>query len=697
MDIDAITRAALKLDLAAFMVHIGMRIGTHHERWAELLRTKTHLAILAARGHGKSGAFSFALPLQRSWAEANHLTLIFSATEPQAARLMRSIKHGKRFIDGYGVEWLMPPAAEIPLLADIVPADWRRRWTTERIEFTNGSVIEASTFGKDRRGAHVNTIIVDDGQKKDCQWSAVERERAKSFFFMDVEPMLLPNGQIANVGTPMHSTDLHAALRENTEYHFEAFPALVPGPDGTEVPLWPEFKDAAFLAARRRSRPLAFGQEYLLRVAINEASLFPPHLWEQCLEADLPLRPSAEALERIGIQLIVAGVDIALSAGAGSDYFCMVVLGVDGHAARWFLDMERHRGMPFDRQIALIREVHRRWDLDLVFVESNQMQKVWADELKRTTDVPVKPFTTTARAKHALEGGVAALRQLAENAKLRLPRGDEPAREATTVLLDELAEIVWLDGKIHSLGEHDDTAMALWLADRALASTRFAFEFIDKPEDDEDDEDDAVRASVQEAAAAPRPLAAAGAATPVTAPAARPQGASQASQAPPAAARIVTRSDAGRLGSPRLAGAQDPGAAQAPPSRYSTASGWPVRVEEDRSGPRVLFVDREEAGPLVEEPLVGRGVDLFLGTRRTLRRPDAAPRPPPGADHIAWRAASAVPDATRRYILGALATQESRIQAWNAVTGGGFVPVQGVAVEVVREVLRDALGLAGSA
>ena len=158
------------------------------------------------------------------------------------------------------------------------------------------------------------------------------------------------------------------------------------------------------------------------------------------------------------------GVDVAMSTSVKADYMVIWVMGNDAFGNRWIIDIERGRGIGFQDQLSKILQLARRYDPAMIFIESNQMQRVWGDELIRTTDLPIKKYTTTAQAKNALDKGVPGLRVLLENAKFRIPRGDRRSVELTDIWVEEMRSFTWHEGKLQSVGGHDDTVMACRIA-----------------------------------------------------------------------------------------------------------------------------------------------------------------------------------------------------------------------------------------
>ena len=143
------------------------------------------------------------------------------------------------------------------------------------------------------------------------------------------------------------------------------------------------------------------------------------------------------------------------------------------------MDIQRAKGLPYQQQLSLINSVARKYGSVLVFLEDNQAQRIFGDELIRTSDLPIKKFTTGVQ-KHALDKGIPSLRVLLENRKFRIPRGDAHSIEMTDLWINEMRSFTFNDGKLTSVGGHDDMVMACWICDQAIRHGRFKFTFGDE-------------------------------------------------------------------------------------------------------------------------------------------------------------------------------------------------------------------------
>lgn len=228
----------------------------------------------------------------------------------------------------------------------------------------------------------------------------------------------------------------------------------------------------------------------------EDMRIFPSYLFPPLYDKHLQMRPSLELLRQRGITAYM-GVDIARSANVGADYFVIFVQGKDANGTRYLLDIVRSKGLSFRRQLEQIALVSKQYEPALVYIESNAMQQIYTQEMRRLTDVPVKEFVTLATNKYPLDKGIPGLRILLENEKYVVPRGDEYSTERTDLWMSEAMSFGFVEGKLQGIGEHDDIIMAWWMAEEATKAGGFSFAFdgdgpgndaFDTPEG-EDDED----------------------------------------------------------------------------------------------------------------------------------------------------------------------------------------------------------------
>lgn len=389
--------------------------------------------------------------------------IIFSGTQRQAETFLGMIKD---------------EIEKNPKLQHLKPAN-PKKWAQQSITLTTGLTITALGYGVRARGAHPDFIVVDDGLNDEDAYSELVREKNIDYFHSAIENMIMPDGQIVVVGTPFHQEDLYAMLRKNPEFYFTKFQALLDEGQATERALWPEVFSLDYIRRNRASiGEIRFARERMCIPMSSAASLFPDDLFvgPEIENYTACLGLSRAAWDRAGIQQVFMGVDFSLSANVGSDWNAVFVLGIDGLGRRHVMDIFHGHQLSYQAQFSNIVTIARKYAPDIIYVESNQAQRIWADELHRLTDLPIKMFFTTSE-KHSLEKGIPSLRIPMENGKVRIPRGDAKSVELVDKWRAELQGMTMIDGRVVSTGKHDDLVMAYWIANCAANDTRFSFAF----------------------------------------------------------------------------------------------------------------------------------------------------------------------------------------------------------------------------
>lgn len=486
---------SLSRESLAFFAHhyLQMIVDELQVEWSELVCDNQRVSIQAARDHGKSAIFSYAYPIWMAWKHEGCLGYMLSASADLAKDLLEIVKFGNQTLQGlYGH----------PLLGHLVGESEREKayktgttagrleWSKRQIRLTNGSVIRARGYGSRVRGGHPLWIVCDDVLDESDLYSEIQRGKRKTYFTTAIVSMVLKAGQIVVVGTPFHAKDLYGWLFENRKYASRVYPGLIEDPDGEWVDgrrmkaLWPGRHTVPDLLDKKLEiGPVAFSREILCQPISDDLSLFPSHLFvEEVMAHHVPWK-DAEWVENNGMSVYV-GVDLAISASAGSDYTVIMVLAVDQYDNAYVIDGYRTKGKSFTEQKAMILDVNARYHPSMIVIESNLMQRIYGDEIIRTSGAPIKKFETRADNKNSIEKGVPSLRIKFENQKFRFCRSCEEAIKFTDKVIEELTQFGWFQGKLQGAGAHDDTVIALWLANEGIKMGGFKFSF----HDDYDDE-----------------------------------------------------------------------------------------------------------------------------------------------------------------------------------------------------------------
>jgi hypothetical protein len=322
------------------------------------------------------------------------------------------------------------------------------------------------------RGGHPKYIVEDDILDDDTLYSETKRKRATEYHFSVPSNMITPGGQIVVVGTPFHMKDVYASIEATGKYAVATFPAF----DDRGRALFSMRYDVVALENKRQEiGPTRFAREFMCKPLTDEASYFPSKLFEGA-EVRLPyvLGLDWKYWTEKGCERYT-GVDIAMSAEVGADWFVVFTIAVDEQGVRHIANIRRKQGLGLQAQLDILRDENTLMRPAVFHIEANQAQRIIPDEAIRTTDLPIRRFFTTgvqpklewkrgmtsiSMGKHNLDRGVPSLRMSLENKKWRIPRGDANSIELTDTWIGEMGCISFEDGQVLSVGEHDDTVMA---------------------------------------------------------------------------------------------------------------------------------------------------------------------------------------------------------------------------------------------
>lgn len=239
------------------------------------------------------------------------------------------------------------------------------------------------------------------------------------------------------------------------------------------IPLWSKWNKEALTLKEQEVGTREFARGWRQRALSDEEALFKESFIRQCIsESDTLHFPGPYKLKDKFPRSykVFMGVDLAIAASKSKgDYFTITTIVTDKDVyKKQIVGFYRSRGMTFNAQINKIEDLADFYGPHKIFVENNAYQEAIVQELKRTTDLPVEPFTTHAINKFDLEDGLPRLSVDFEKGKWVIPYGDELTKELMNVLINELLA--------YPIAAHDDSIMSLWFAHKAAVSTINAIE-----------------------------------------------------------------------------------------------------------------------------------------------------------------------------------------------------------------------------
>ena len=423
---------------------LGYELADFHQEWLDFVHNTKRTVIICSRDHGKSVFFHAWCAFQLCFQEPPYQMLYISSNHKQTMvhmkdidRMFTNVPHLKRFKPTQG-------------------------WAVGAMRLTNGNEILERSVGSQIRGLHPQEIIIDDPLK---EFSIAAIQRVTDWFWGDMIPTLHHTASLRMVGTPFTYTDIFAQLEENPAYDVLRYPAIKA--DGTA--LWGNRWSLDKLEERKMEiGSMKFTREYLCVPISTNTMLFDPEHIKACQNKYASLHSSA----REGYRYYI-GYDPAIS--ANGDYTVMMVIEVDEDMNKQVVHMLRAKGLDFREHITHIMNLCKRFQPEIVMIETNTFAKAFAMELKNISDFPVREFTMSRKKKEEI---ILNLQMNIDNHKLVLPMQDETSRAVTAQIIQELGAFgINANGKIEGVGAHDDIVIALALAN--YATKQFSDTFLD--------------------------------------------------------------------------------------------------------------------------------------------------------------------------------------------------------------------------
>ena len=444
-----------------FETVLGFDFATHHKLWQKGLEENRYYCVKASRDHGKSVFFmSYALWIA-AFQPGKHI-MIFSHSLEQTLEHMRFIRNN---------------IEHSPCLKSLIPSG--KPWRKTYFEFTNGSRMMAKSVGGGTRGFHPDVVVCDD-----ILWGTTgsELQRAADWFYGVLLPVLHHSGRMMMVGTPFSYNDLYAQLEKTETFQVETYPAINKEGDA----LWPERWDLESLDQRRMTMPaIQFTREYLCEPIHDVASMFPMELLEKARDhklvlldrADMEYDENGDSVGVHGHHFI--GWDTAIASDKNADYTAMTVMRtLPDEDVKQIVGVVHEKGMSSMAQKRQIIILNNKFQPDLIELEGNNFQRMFAMELQDIRqDIPIRTFITTRTRKESL---FMSLLLAFEQGQIKLPYGDDRSRRFTHKVEEELNRFgMQKNGRLESVGTHDDLAMSLALANWATKEFRGSVVLLD--------------------------------------------------------------------------------------------------------------------------------------------------------------------------------------------------------------------------
>lgn len=361
-------------------------------------------------------------------------------------------------------------------------------WNKRSFRLRHNAALYVKSLGASMRGLHPQLLIGDDVVSDKNSATVELREKVWNYLTGTMMPMVGANrtqgpdddprdfGSMFVIGTPQHYDDALHRLKGKPGWRHMKY---VAADMETGECLWPERYDIEALRKIQMTNPVIFSREYLMDPRDDSTSLFPWTLTAQALmngqgwtyPFTIPMRSPGD--------VVVMGVDLAVSEEVGSDFTVVKVVAYNRFTQkRRMLWATQQRGLDWHAVVELLRTTIRNMGVDIGVVEENGFQRWLRQHLMRYPETATRLYGhNTGLDKQDLSYGVpgmklAMLNHLWEvpsglDAETLQPKWEDCAKYVST-WRTELQGMGIVNGKLKSATAHDDTVMATWFVERGI-------------------------------------------------------------------------------------------------------------------------------------------------------------------------------------------------------------------------------------
>jgi predicted phage terminase large subunit-like protein len=354
---------------------LGYDVEPHHEKILKHITTNKRTCDLAPRGFGKSTIGDIGYCIWRITQDRNIRILIVSNTQSQAEAFLREIKAQ---LEGN------------PRLIEMYGSFRSDKWAESEITVSGRTTVakEATITALGASGSvitkHFDLIVPDDIVDFENARTELQRKKLSEWYRTALLPTLEPHGDIHILGTRYNPLDLYQDVTDGKQYDVQIQSAIQS--DGTS--LWSsKFPIEILLKIREELGSIIFSMQYQNDISLAKQGKIFRFEWMQFYNNVSELPAPLHQLK------IFQGVDLAISERETADYFVIVTIGIVVTGEIYVLDYFRDR-ISFKVQKETIVLKAAQWQPIRIGIETNQYQRALAQELVRTTTLPIKELDT---------------------------------------------------------------------------------------------------------------------------------------------------------------------------------------------------------------------------------------------------------------------------------------------------------------
>lgn len=425
----------------------AVRQAPMHVEWQDHVSKHRRVLIWAHVESGKTQQLSVARTLWELGKNPNLRVVIVSNTVKQAEKVSKAIGH--YITESEELKQVFPDLKPNP------GGPWTQTAiTVKRSTRAKDPSVQACGIHGSILGARIDLLVLDDILDYENTRTAHLRNDTKQWVYSTLFGRLTADARVICVGNAWHQEDLLHYFAQSKGWFAKSYPVC----DENNQTNWPEqWPNKRIEQQRIDLGPLEFSRQMLNEARSNDTARFKKEWIEACLRRGEGRNPVEGYTAPEGTR-VYTGVDLAV--GKTKNHDMTVLFTVARHASGDYEVLECLAGRwTADEIIVRVVSAHHRFRSDVI-VENVSSQDLLLQIIRRDhPELPVRPFTTTARRKADPKYGIEAMAIDLSNAKWIIPSGHQN-EELSPEIKEWTDEMLFYDPSAHT----GDRLMASWFA-----------------------------------------------------------------------------------------------------------------------------------------------------------------------------------------------------------------------------------------
>lgn len=333
------------------------------------IRNEDLTSTLAPRSHGKTIISCFLIPMYLALHDDKYKHFLnVQSTATKATNVNIAIKTefetNEKLIKDYG-----------NMIGD--------KWTEKQFILSNGAIFSAAGAGESIRGINVKSIrpdyiVVDDLYSEDDINQPKRIKKLNQWFWSTLYPARANDRKCAIhiQGTAIGRDDLMHSLKESKNAQFKKFKAIKN--ESKKQTLWFDYEK--LLEDKENMGTIIFSREYQNELRDDETAIIKES-WIQSYSGTVPKDET--------IKYFICGIDPAIGEKETNDCTGKIACFISKNKNFYICDARNAR-LSFNKNLEDIKDFHNKHNFKQVRIECIAAFKVFAQELRRTTGIPVK-------------------------------------------------------------------------------------------------------------------------------------------------------------------------------------------------------------------------------------------------------------------------------------------------------------------